>query len=170
MSAQVRRICMMVAVALVPCSVVAVIYIDPTLRILGQAALVSAVACVAFVCWRKRTRIAKGYQSLPPAAQGGVAGCAGWMLFATVWIGHRVLRTNVQLIDTLVQLVASACGLLAFPVALGGWGLWWGDQGPPFPIFDNVPFNVVCGLALHAGVGACLRLWFRAVPRSLEQE
>src|SRR4029078_8126843 len=49
---------------------------------------------------------------------------------------------------------------IAAPIAIFGWLLIWGDNGPP-PWAESVGIHVVFGLCFYGAIGALIGLWAR---------
>jgi|GEM_PF-7088308 len=62
----------------------------------------------------------------------------------------------------LVDIVGSVCTIIAYPVAIGGWALFWGDRSPPYAWLESYPLNVVAGICLATLLGAAIGHYFAA--------
>jgi hypothetical protein len=82
---------------------------------------------------------------------GLIAGWALWIVLAAV---ERVYSVSVVSVPQSVRVVAdpvmTVVGLVAWPLALGGWFLWGENY---LTITSNMPLNVVIGLTLWGGLG-----------------
>lgn len=74
---------------------------------------------------------------LPAWLLGAVAGDAIWGLAWLLWYAERCTHWDI------LELSATIGGLVAFPIALGGWLLVWGDNGPPYPWLNTPWCNFV---------------------------
>ena len=93
----------------------------------------------------------------PPWCIGVIIGEAVWGLalfgaHAFDAYEHWFPRWFLQL--DLADTLGSMCMVIAAPVAVGGWLLIWGDNGPPYQWLESTAFNIGFGLCLYALLGA----------------
>ncbi len=96
---------------------------------------------------------------LPPYALGALIGLAIW---SVAIVGAETLdqvessfpkwMRDLDLID----FVGSICMIVAYPIAVGGWALVWGDNGPPYAWIENYAINVIAGIMLAVSIGAAI--------------
>jgi len=84
---------------------------------------------------------------LPPALIGviiaeGVYGLA-WLALIVQWF------TDI----TLPDVFEAYCMTIASPLAVGGWMLIWGDNGPPYKWLESTLVNLAAGFLLWGLVG-----------------
>jgi hypothetical protein len=154
-----RRITLLVLGGAVPAFLLSLIIIDPTLQLLYWLGAVAIIAAVVRVSWTNRQPLIKLSNRLPPLVSGALAGGNAWLIcFVLVAIGESGLIPLPSFIrhSFILELSGSICSVLAFPLAVGGWFLVWGDNGPPHEVFHSIALNVLCGLALNAFLGAAL--------------
>ncbi len=95
---------------------------------------------------------------VPPWVKGMLLGENVWALaMLGAWI-FRILGEGLPhswLMQLgLVHLLRSLCMVIAMPVALGGWLLIWGDNGPPYAWIDSWLFNMAFGVCFYGLLGA----------------
>ncbi|MEX1028127.1 MAG: hypothetical protein WD049_09010 [Candidatus Paceibacterota bacterium] len=84
---------------------------------------------------------------LPPAVIGvivaeGVWGLA-WLALIVQWLTDMTLPDVFEI----------ACMMIANPIAVGGWALIWGDNGPPYQWLESTLVNLVATFLLWGLVG-----------------
>lgn len=102
-------------------------------------------------------------QKLPSHSPGWrlTATLAGALLGDLVWsfallgtIFFEVLENYWPALVEAGALLNLLCGVIAFPVGLGGWFFVWGDNGPPYDWLSTAVFHFVFGLTFYALIGA----------------
>lgn len=84
---------------------------------------------------------------------GMVGAVVAEALWAYAFLGAYAFREFESLLPAWVDALGSICALIAAPLALGGWLLVWGDNGPPHHWLSSVAFNVAFALAAYGLLG-----------------
>jgi hypothetical protein len=63
---------------------------------------------------------------------------------------------QLDLIDTF----GSICLIIAAPIAVGGWLVIWGDNGPPYQWLESRAFNILFAICFYAVLGGLVGLLF----------
>jgi len=102
-------------------------------------------------------------KKMRPWQQGVMFAEAIWAsaLFCTfAWkTNHLRFPQWLERID-IVDTVGSFAMTVAAPIAVGGWLMIWGDNGPPFWWLDSPVFNLVFGACFYAFLGGSIALVF----------
>jgi hypothetical protein len=106
--------------------------------------------------------LARKFLCLPLWLRGFLAGLAFWCIAAAIfhlaqWLNFPPPSISAG-IRTPISAVISYCGIIAYPIGLGGWCFVWGDNGPPYALFDNMIFNIVVGAVWWGIVGMIIWL------------
>jgi hypothetical protein len=94
----------------------------------------------------------------------------GWLLgvvlaeliWTAAWLGmyffefiERFLPQSLDWFD-IPDTLGSICAFIAAPVAVGGWLMVWGDNGPPYPWLESWQFQVIFAVMFYGLLGAVL--------------
>ncbi len=78
------------------------------------------------------------------------------LCLAHLFDSHLIPMPDIVRDSTIIELLSSACAVLAVPFAIGGWFLIWGDNGPPYPFLDHAFVNILVGITLCTALCLCL--------------
>jgi hypothetical protein len=84
------------------------------------------------------------------------------LIWAAAWLGmyffEFIERFLPQWFDwfDIPDTLGSICAFIAAPVAIGGWLLVWGDNGPPYSWLESWQFHIAFGAMFYGILSAMI--------------